>query len=345
MMNSVQKDKTNALSGQDILITGGAGFIGSNLAIALDTMGARVMIVDNLVDGHGGQALHLSGLSSGAAFHRVALESGHPAVVETVRRAGVIFHLAGQSHHWMSMEDPLSDLQHNCASTLALLDICRRVNPSAHIIFTSTRQVYGVPQKCPVDEQHPLRALDVNGIHKQAAEQYLLLYQHAFQIPVTIARLTNTYGPGMRISDAGQSFLGYWVKRALEGTPFDVWGGGQLRDVNHVEDVVRALILMACEGKARGKIYNVGCGEAVSLSKIASLVSGLTGTPHRVIDYPEDRKKIEIGDYCADIGLLRSDLGWEPSVPLEEGLGATIAYYRTHLHQYVQQRPCPETSA
>ncbi|MCE2790309.1 MAG: NAD-dependent epimerase/dehydratase family protein [Saprospiraceae bacterium] len=320
----------------EILITGGAGFIGTNLANALEHAGANVMIADALIDEHGGNSFHLKQFSPKAKFLQVAVESGHADFTAMVRQADIIYHLAGQSHHWASLEDPFSDLQHNCKSTLALLDTCRQHNPKARIIFTSTRQVYGTPVRLPVDETHPLQAVDVNGIHKLTAEQYLRLYHNLFGIPVTITRLTNTYGPGMRISDDKQSFLGHWIRQALQGKPFDVWGGHQLRDFTFVNDVVKALIALADIKSESVGIFNIGGKEVFRLSDIAALLTSLTGTQHRIIPFPEERRKIEIGDFYTDYSRLSHATGWQPETTMDAGMEQTLAYYNTNLSHYLQ---------
>jgi nucleoside-diphosphate-sugar epimerase len=233
------------------------------------------------------------------------------------------------------MEDPIQDLNFNCTSTIALLEACRKMNLKPHIIFLSTRQVYGVPVELPVDETHPIQVVDVNGIHKFTSEQYLLLYQKIYQIPVTIIRLTNTYGPGMRVCDTRQSFLGYWIRSGLEGKPFEVWGGLQYRDFVYVQDVVRALKLIANKDHAKGKIYNLGNSEITNLSEIADLITSLTGTNHTIIEYPLERKRIEIGNYQTNYSLLAAELGWSPSTKIRDGLARTIEYYKLHLLKYL----------
>jgi UDP-glucose 4-epimerase len=320
---------------KEVVITGGAGFIGSNLAITLEQDGARINIIDVLQKTHGGNTFHLSRLTKSAIFLQGSVESMHPEFLLMLSRAKIIFHFAGQSNHWSSMEDPIQDLNFNCSSTIALLEACRRMKLKPHIIFLSTRQVYGVPVELPVDETHPIQVVDINGIHKFTSEQYLILYQKLYQIPVTIIRLTNTYGPGMRVCDTRQSFLGYWIGSGLEGKPFEVWGGLQFRDFIYVDDVVRALKLIAKKDQAKGKIYNLGSNEVTNLSVIADLITSLTGTNHIIIEYPQDRRKIEIGNYHTNYNLLSTELGWNPSTNIKDGLTKTIEYYKLHLLKYL----------
>lgn len=321
--------------GKEVIITGGAGFIGSNLATTLAQDGSIINIIDILEKTHGGNTFHLSRLAKSANFLEASLESMHPEFLLMLSKSKIIFHLAGQSNHWSSMEDPIQDLNFNCSSTIALLEACRRLKLKPHIIFLSTRQVYGVPVELPVDETHPIQVVDINGIHKFTSEQYLLLYQKLYQIPVTIVRLTNTYGPGMRICDARQSFLGYWIRLGLEGKPFEVWGGLQFRDFIYVDDVVSALKLIAIKNQAKGKIYNLGSSEVTNLLEIADLITSQTGTNHAKIEYPSDRKQIEIGNYQTNYNLLSKELGWNPSINMKDGLSKTIEYYKLYLLKYL----------
>lgn len=325
------------LEKKNVLVTGGAGFIGSNLALRLRSEGAQVTVVDAMVKGHGCIPQHVDDLGGDIRFLNEPLEEMSPALLDAVRRSEIVFHLAGQSHHWASMENPLLDLRCNCAGTIALLDACRRHNPSARIVFASTRQVYGVPASLPVKESHPVRPVDVNGIHKMAAEHYHMLYHRVYGLPVAIARLTNTFGPRMRICDANQTFLGFWIRQALEGKPFEVWGGGQLRDFNYVDDVVDALLMLASHPEAMGKVYNLGGAEVLSLSRTAETLTELTGTPHRCIDFPKDRKSIDIGDYYASFGLIKRELGWAPATGLRTGLEKTLDYFKEHASLYIQE--------
>lgn len=325
----------SGLYNANVLVTGGAGFIGANLVRELVRRGARVMAVDAMVGGHGAVPLHVEELGEDIHFLREPLEGMSTSLLGMIRRADVVFHLAGQSHHWASMEEPLMDLRYNCSGTLALLDACRRHNPSVRIVFTSTRQVYGTPTSLPVYENHPLRPVDVNGIHKMAAEQYIMLYHRVFGLPVAIARLTNTYGPRMRICDANQTFLGYWIRQAIEGNPFEVWGGEQLRDFNYVDDVVGALLQLSTHPVAVGKVYNLGGSEVLSLAQTAEWLTGLTGTPHKTVEFPKDRKSIDIGDYFASHALISKELGWMPSTDMNTGLSRTLDYFRRHAPHYL----------
>ena len=327
----------NATNGQwkdaRVLITGGLGFIGSNLARRLVGLGAQVTLVDSLVPEYGGNPLNIADIRDRVAVNLSDVRDGH-GFRAIVRGQDVLFNLAGQTSHQDSMTDPFTDLDINCTAQLSILEACRLVNPGIRIVFASTRQIYGHPDYLPVDEKHLLRPTDVNGINKMAGEWYHILYNNVYGIRACALRLTNTYGPGMRIKDARQTFLGIWIRLLLEGKPFQVWGGDQLRDFNHVDDVVDALLLAATNENAIGQAYNLGDSEVVALRALADrLVEANGGGEYEVRSFPEERKRIDIGDYYADFSRF-SALGWSPRIRLADGLRDTIDYYRKHLADY-----------
>jgi nucleoside-diphosphate-sugar epimerase len=235
-----------------------------------------------------------------------------------------------------SMTDPFTDLEINARAQLSILEACRIHNPGVKVIFAGTRQIYGRPDYLPVDEEHPVRPVDINGIHKVAGEWYHLLYHSVYGIRSTVLRLTNTYGPRMRIKDARQTFVGIWVRLVLEGRPFEVWGGDQLRDFTYVDDCVEALLLAAVTDAADGRVYNLGGDKVVSLRQLAdALVAAHGGGEYLLKKFPEERKKIDIGDYYSQDARIRTELGWRPVVPLEEGLRRTLAYFAPRLERYL----------
>ena len=257
-------------------------------------------------------------------------------MAELVRGCEVVFNLAGHTSHIDSMAAPEVDLALNCESALGLLEACRRASPAPAVVFAGTRQIYGRPRYLPVDEAHPVAPVDVNGIHKAAVEQYHLLYGRRYGIPVSVLRLTNTYGPRMYVRDARQTFLGLWLKAVVRGEEFEVWGdGSQLRDFTYVDDAVAALLSVAGEPRVGGRSLNLGGERAVTLLELAELaVSANGGGAYRVVPFPEERLAIDIGDYVGDYGAIRELLGWEPRVPLEEGLPRTLAYLEQHGAHY-----------
>jgi UDP-glucose 4-epimerase len=322
-------------AGKRVLITGGLGFIGSNLARALVELGARVSIVDSLVPEYGGNRRNLAGIARRVRVH-IADVRDWPRLPALVRDQDFLFNLAGQTSHMDSMADPQTDLDINCRAQLAILEACRRHNPRIRIVFASTRQIYGKPDYLPVDEKHPLRPVDVNGINKIAGESFHLLYSRVYGIASTALRLTNTIGPRMRIKDARQTFVGVWIRRLLEGRPFEVWGGEQWRDFTYVDDAAEAFLLAAARDEAIGEAFNLGGPPRVTLRGLAELLVRLNdGGEFVVRDFPADRKKIDIGDYYADDRLIREKLGWRPRTDLRAALRQTLAYYRAELRHYV----------
>jgi UDP-glucose 4-epimerase len=322
-------------AGRRVLITGGLGFIGSNLARALVGLGARVSIVDSLVPEYGGNRRNLAGVAARVRVHLADVRDW-PRLPELIRGQDFLFNLAGQTSHMDSMTDPQTDLDINCRAQLAILEACRLHNPGIRIVFASTRQIYGRPDYLPVDERHPLRPVDVNGINKLAGESFHLLYSRVHGIAATALRLTNTIGPRMRVRDARQTFVGVWIRRLVEGQPFEVWGGEQWRDFTYVDDAVDAFLLAAARPEAVGEIFNLGGPPRVTLARLAELLVELNeGGSFVVRAFPADRRKIDIGDYYADDRLIRRRLGWRPRVDLRTALGRTLAYYRKELRHYV----------
>ena len=317
-----------------VLITGGLGFIGSTLARRLAAEGAEVTLVDSLVPQYGGNLHNIAGLEGTLRVNISDIRDEH-SLRHLVHGQNYLFNLAGQTSHMDSMEDPFTDLEINCRAQLYVLEACRRHEPGIRVVFASTRQVYGRPTALPVDETHPLRPVDINGVHKLAGEWYHLLYDEIHSVWSCSLRLTNTYGPRMRVRDARQTFLGVWIRLLVQGRPFEVWGGSQLRDLTYVDDAVEALILAARTDAARGQVFNVGAREAVSLLELAELLVRLNGGGEFSLrEYPADRERIDIGDYIADWRKIRETLGWEPSVSLEQGLTRTLAYYKEHGEHY-----------
>ncbi len=321
--------------GKRVLITGGLGFIGSNLAHRLVALGARVTIVDALIPEYGGNRRNLAGIAGRVRVHRADVRDW-PRLPKLVRGQDFLFNLAGQTSHMDSMTDPQTDLDINGRAQLAILEACRVHNPTIRIVFASTRQIYGKPDYLPVDEKHPLRPVDVNGINKLAGEEYHLLYSAVHGIRATALRLTNTIGPRMRVKDARQTFVGVWIRRLVEGHRFEVWGGEQLRDFTFVDDAVEAFLLAAGHDEAVGKIFNLGGPPPVTLQRLAELLVEINrGGAFAFRKFPADRKKIDIGDYYADDRLIGRTLGWKPRTDLRAALTKTLAYYRKELRHYL----------
>ena len=322
-------------AGRRVLVTGGLGFIGSNLARRLASAGAEVAVVDALVPNHGGNRTNLAGLED-----RIRIEIADLRDRDSVRRLvpgqDYVFNLSGQVSHLESMHDPVTDLTVNALAQPILLDACRDLAPEAVVAYASTRQIYGKPDYLPVDEDHLLRPVDVNGINKMAGEAYHTLYHQVYGLRTVSLRLTNTYGPRMRIKDARQTFLGIWLRRALEDGTIEVWGGQQRRDLVFVEDVVDAFLAAALTPDAWGHYYNVGGSEPVTLEALATLLVSVAGSGRiERREFPPERKRIDIGDYFADDRRFRMLTGWQPRIGLEDGLADALDYYRDRLEAYL----------
>ena len=326
---------TDTLKNKKVLITGGLGFIGSNLAVRLVDLGAEVLLVDSLIPEYGGSLFNIAEIKDKVEVNISDVRDEY-SMSYLVQGQDYLFNLAGQTSHLDSMNDPYTDLEINCRAQLSILEASRKKNQDIKIIFASTRQVYGKPDYLPVDEQHLLRPVDVNGINKAAGEWYHILYNNVYGIRTCALRLTNTYGPRMRVKDARQTFLGIWLYLLLEDKPFEVWDGHQLRDFNYVDDVVDALLLAAASEEANGMVFNLGGEAVVSLKELADVLVELNGAGKYIVrSFPSERKRIDIGDYYSDYSLIRKSLSWEPRVPLREGLTRTLAYYRKNLKHYL----------
>lgn len=321
-------------AGRPVMVTGGAGFIGSNLAHRLVSMGARVTIVDSLRPDCGGNLFNLEGTRDQIWLRLTDLRD-QDAMRQLVAGQEIIFNLAGQVSHEDSMRDPLNDLESNCRSHLCLLEACRRDNPDARIVLTSTRQVYGRPRYVPVDEHHPPDPVDVNGVNKLAGEHYHLLYGRAFGLWTAVLRLTNTYGPRLLIRHARQGFIAAFLAAALRGGEIQVFGDGrQQRDLTYVDDVVDALLLASVCEAAQAEVFNLS-GQVTSLLDLARTLAAMCPpTSYRTVPFPEERRRIDIGSCVANATKIQSTLGWMPRVPLEEGLRRTLEYYRKHEAHY-----------
>lgn len=332
---SMKTPLSESFRGRSVLITGGLGFIGSHLARQLVTAGAKVTLVDSLIPEYGGNWFNVHDIRDRITVNICDVRDPY-AMPYLVQGQDFLFNLAGQTSHLDSMKDPHTDLAINAQAQLSILEACRKHNPGVKVVFASTRQLYGKPDYLPVDEKHSIRPVDVNGINKFAGEWYHLLYNNVHGIRACVLRLSNTYGPGMRVKDARQTFLGIWVRSLIEGRPIRVFGDGmQLRDFNFVDDCVDALLLAGATDESNGQVFNLGSGEIINLKDLAVMMTelGIDGS-YDIVPFPPERKAIDIGDYYSDFAKIRTSLGWEPRVGLREGLRKTVAYYQKHHKHY-----------
>ncbi len=325
-------------NGRSALITGGLGFIGSNLARRLVEIGVQVTVLDALMPEQGGNPYNLRDMLGRVEIHTADMRD--PKVVNhLVGGVDYIFNLAGSVSHLESMRQPLRDLELNCAAHVTLLEACRNFNPHVKVVFTSTRQVYGRPVYLPLDEQHRVAPLDVNGINKLAAEHYHLLYQRVYGTRAVCLRLTNTYGPRQLIHHNRQGFIAWFIRQAVDGGRLELFGEGcQRRDLNYVDDVVEALLLAGADERCEGEVFNLGGDEPVMLSELAEELIAITGRGRvRCTPFPPERQLIDIGNCYSSYKKINSVLGWRPSTPLREGLLRTVAFYREHGRHYLTQ--------
>jgi len=317
------------------MITGGVGLIGSALARRLVGLGAEVLLADSLVPEAGGNLANIADIAERVQVN-IADIRDREAMRELLAGQNFLFDLAAQTSHLDSMNAPEHDLAVNCAAQLQLLELCRSVAPEVTIVHAGTRQIYGRPHYLPVDEAHPLRPADVNGVNKMAGEAYHLLFHDVYGINTRSLRLTNVYGPGMRIRDARQNFVGIWLRRTLEGAAFEVWGGEQRRELLYVEDAVEAFLLAALNRETAGLALNVGGGEPYTLLALAEALIRANGGGHfERREFPEERKRIDIGDFVTDDRRFRELTGWAPRIGLDDGFTRSLTYYRNHLADYI----------
>lgn len=324
------------LKGKRVLVTGGLGFIGSNLAIRLVSEGARVSIADPLVPGCGGSLFNIEPVRQDVELLDCSIgDTGR--MRQALDRCDVVFNLAGEISHIHSMIFPERDLEINTVAQLRFIALCAEAAPGLRVVYAGTRQVYGVPEYLPVDERHPVNPVDYNGVHKYAATQYHLMLSRTGQLDAVVLRLTNVYGPRMALDVPCQGFLSTYLRKTLTAQPLDVFGDGrQLRDPLFVDEAVEAMLAAAGEATLRSRSYNVGGPEPLTVAAIAATLSQAGGLPqpaHR--EFPEERKAIDIGSYHTDSGRAREELRWRPSVRFAEGVARTLAYYREHMRQYL----------
>jgi UDP-glucose 4-epimerase len=328
----------DAYRGRRVMITGGLGFIGSNLARHLVDLGADVLIVDSLIPDYGGNLFNIAGIEDRVRVNIADIRQ-ESTMHYLVRDREVIFNLAGQVSHIDSMRDPYTDLEINCRAQLSILEACRRRNPRAHVVYAGTRQVYGRPDHLPVDERHLVRPTDVNGINKVAGEYYHLVYNHVFGVRTCSLRLTNVYGPRQLVKHNRQGFLAWFIRLAIEGAEIQVFGdGSQVRDFVYVDDAADAFLRAGATDACDGEVFNVGGLEPISHRDLVGLLLEIAGTGRvRYVDWPPEKRRIDIGSFYADWHKLHETVGWQPSIGLREGLTRTIAYYREHLSKYLDE--------
>jgi UDP-glucose 4-epimerase len=324
--------------GRRVLVTGGLGFIGSNLVHQLVQAGADILVVDALNPDYGGNIFNIDGLEDRVRVN-ISDVRDETSIDVLVQDREVIFNLAGQVSHIDSMRDPHTDLEINCRAQLTMLEACRRHNPRVRVVFAGTRQVYGRPDRLPVDERHLVRPADINGVNKAAGEYYHLLYNNVFGVRACSLRLTNVYGPRQLIRHSRQGFIGWFIRLAIEGREIEIFGdGSQLRDFVYVDDAADAFLRAGATDNTNGEVFNVGGDEPISHRELVQLLLDVAGAGSmRFVEWPPEKKRIDIGSFYSDSTKFRQAVGWKPRVGLREGLTRTIAYYRQHFEHYVDE--------
>jgi UDP-glucose 4-epimerase len=322
--------------GRRVMVTGGLGFIGSNLARRLAPLGADILLVDSLIPDYGGHLFNIDGIESQVRVNIADIRQ-RTTMNYLVRDREVIFNLAGQVSHIDSMLDPYNDLEINCKSQLTVLEACRRNNPDAKVVFAGTRQVYGKPDRLPVDETHLVRPTDINGINKVAGEYYHLVYNNVFGVRACSLRLTNIYGPRQLVRHNRQGFIGWFIRLVVEDKEIQIFGDGQqLRDFVYVDDAADAFLRAGATDDVNGQVFNVGGAQPISHLDLVALLIETAGTgSFRLVEWPAEKKMIDIGSFYADSTRFREATGWVPPTTLRDGLAQTIAYYRQHLPRYL----------
>jgi UDP-glucose 4-epimerase len=322
--------------GRRVLITGGLGFIGSNLARHLVALGADVLLVDSLIDDYGGSLFNVHGIEDRLHINIADVRQAS-TMNYLVRNRDVIFNLAGQVSHIDSMRDPHTDLDINCRSQLTILEACRQHNPGTKVVFAGTRQIYGKPDRLPVDESHLVRPTDINGINKAAGEYYHLVYNNVFDVRACSLRLTNVYGPRQLIRHNRQGFIGWFIRLALEGREIQIYGdGSQVRDFVHVDDVADAFLRAGVLDTCNGDVFNVGGAEPIAHRDLVQMLIEEAGRGSvRFVEWPAEKRRIDIGSFYSDSTKFTTTTGWQPSITLRDGLRSTLAFYRQYFDKYV----------
>lgn len=329
--------KLNKMDGQNVLITGGLGFIGSNIAQKLTSLGAKVTILDACLDPYGWNFANTKEIKDKIIFVKGDIRDLE-LIKKLTKDMNVIFDCAAQISHLISIKEPLLDIDINCRGAMTVLEAVRAVNDKAKLVYAGTRGQIGKRIYSPIDEKHPTDPVDMNGIDKLAAEKYYMLYNRLYGIKTTSIRINNTYGERGQIKHDDYGLVNWWIRQALLNEQIIINGDGlQTRDFNYIKDVVDAMILVAQSDKTNGEIFMLGSGKETSIRKLIELILKTTDSKMEIKSqpWPKDRKSIEIGNFLVDFSKIKNTLGWRPRTDLEEGIRLTVEFYKKRLKEYL----------
>jgi UDP-glucose 4-epimerase len=321
--------------GRRVLITGGAGMLGSSLAHRLVQLGSQVTVLDAMFPHFGGNVFNFAGIQDDIRFVRGDIRD-EAIVRECVEDVEYVFNLAAQVSYIDSNTDIMTDLDINCRGQIKLLEACKATGAHQRVVFASSRFVYGRIEYNPVDEKHPLNCLSIYGIHKLAGEKYHRFFYDMYRIPTICLRISNPYGPRQQMKHSKYGIVNWFIRLALEGKPLTIYGKGlQARDYVYVNDIAEAFLLAALSDKTSGQVYNVGSGQGVRFRDMARLIAEIIpGTSVMETEWNPGSYFVETGDYVSDITKVRQDTGWSPKVSLREGIELTVDYYKRHKDFY-----------
>ncbi len=324
-----------AFQGKRVLVTGGLGFIGSNLSVRLVELGAKVTIVDNMMPRLGGNLFNVKEIMDHIQINFSDVRDEH-SMDYLVKDQDFIFHLAGQVNHVDSIRNPIQDLDINCRGTLVLLESCRKYNREVKVIFSGTRGEYGASVKLPVAEDHPTNPKGIYAVTNLSAEKMVLVYDDVHKISGTCLRITNTYGPRHQMAHDEYGVLNWFIRKAIDDELIPVFGDGHiLRDFLYVDDLVECFLQVAICSSAYGEVFNVGTGIPINFIDLAKKIVEVAGSGKVAFtEFTKERKEVEQGDYYTDISKVRKVVGWTPKTDLREGLKKTIEFYRKYKKEY-----------
>jgi UDP-glucose 4-epimerase len=328
-------DRLKSLKGSKILITGGAGMIGSTIALSAVSHGAQVTILDALLPLYGGNLFNLKNIKDDITFIKGDIRDTK-LVKKLVKDQDVIFDMAAQVSYIDSAKDPYLDLDINCFGHLNILEACRYNNPGVKIIFPSSRFVYGTIEYSPVDEDHPFNCLSIYGIHKLAVEKYLVFYHQYYGMDTIIFRIANPYGPRQQMKHSKYGIVNWFIRTALEGKDLTIFGeGSQMRDYIYVKDLAQAMLLAAVDEELKHEIFNIGSGKSISFRTMVETVARIINKGKvAFLPWPDDYAFAESGDYLSNISKIKQRLRWEPRTDFEAGVRETVQYYQQYRDKY-----------